>query len=380
MEIDFEKYKEQQFCDNPKCPCFNQIGKGNIKVQSRKHNKVYCNICKNTWVITKGTFFFNLRKPISIVLDALSLASSGMSLRSTAKHCKITTDSLKDWIVLAGNHVEKVTNYLQQDMHFDQAQIDEFWSFIQKKEHLTESEIIEYQLIKDSIPDKGDCWTFVNVLPENSFIQAVHSGRRTVEQAKVFISKVKKNSDGKAPLFMSDDWFYEEALYNNYCTYEPVPYKGRGRYPHPKRVIDSDLKYAQIVKERVTGRLKSTSSRVVFGDILAVKSLLKTAERNHTINTCYVESRNGAYRKDCARLIRKTKCHSKKGIAHNGHILLITGVYNYVKVNESFNEIINPDAKRFEVKYKKYTPAMKAGIVNKIFTLEELLMTRPLRT
>jgi len=166
-------------------------------------------------------------------------------------------------------------------------------------------------------------------------------------------------------------------LYNNYCTYEPVPYKGRGRYSHPKQVIDSELMYAQIVKERVAGRLKSISTRVVIGDKIAVAALLKQAKRNHTINTCYVESRNGAYRKDCSRLIRKTKCHSKKGVIHNAHIQLITGVYNYINVNESFNEIIKPDAKRFETKYKKYTPAMKAGVATQIFTLEELLMFRP---
>jgi len=133
MELDFEKYKEIQFCDNPKCQCFNQIGQGNIKIQSRTHNKVYCNKCNNTWVITKGTMFFNLRKPITTVLQAISLAASGMSLRSTAKQCGVTTDSIDEWIVLAGNHLEEITNYLQQGMHFEQAQIDEFWSYIKKK-------------------------------------------------------------------------------------------------------------------------------------------------------------------------------------------------------------------------------------------------------
>ena len=36
------------------------------------------------------------------------------------------------------------------------------------------------------------------------------------------------------------------------------------------------------------------------------------------------------------------------------------------------------DAKRFETKYKKVSPAMKQGLVKKIYPLEELLLMRPL--
>mgnify|MGYP000243979101 CR=1 FL=1 len=57
VELNFEKYKAQQFCDNPMCLDFGKIGEGNILTQSRKNQQVYCNQCDNSWVITKGTFF-----------------------------------------------------------------------------------------------------------------------------------------------------------------------------------------------------------------------------------------------------------------------------------------------------------------------------------
>ena len=58
MTLDFEKYKEQQFCDNTTCAAYGQIGQGNIRTHSRQQQQVYCKDCKQIWVITKGTFFY----------------------------------------------------------------------------------------------------------------------------------------------------------------------------------------------------------------------------------------------------------------------------------------------------------------------------------
>ena len=64
----------------------------------------------------------------------------------------------------------------------------------------------------------GDLWTFVNVLPESRYINTVHTAKRNEEEANKFIKKVKENSNGQAPLFSSDGFYYSESLYNNYST------------------------------------------------------------------------------------------------------------------------------------------------------------------
>lgn len=91
-----------------------------------------------------------------------------------------------------------------------------------------------------------------------------------------------------------------------YSTEEEVPYKGRGRKPLPKKVIDPDLKYAQIVKERQNGKVVSISTRIMLGNELQILEILDKSERCKTISTSFVESRNGAYRKDNKRQTRKT--------------------------------------------------------------------------
>lgn len=241
-----------------------------------------------------------------------------------------------------------------------------------KKEHLSEEEK------RENAEGRGDRWTFVAILPESSYIHSVHSSQRNQEEAQVFVEQIKQNSDGSAPLFESDAWFYEEVLTEVYSSRQEVAYKGRGRKPLPIKVADPDLKYAQVVKERKNGKITHISTRIVLGDELEILEILDKSERCNTISTSFVESRNGAFRKDNKRQARKTKCHSKKIEPHDAHVSFLKGVYNLTKENEKFRTIINTNAKPFEIKYKKVSPAMKQGLVNQIYSLENLLMMKPL--
>jgi hypothetical protein len=224
---------------------------------------------------------------------------------------------------------------------------------------------------------QGDRWSFVAVLPDTSFVHTIHHSKRTAEQAEVFLGKIKKKSDGLAPLFLSDAWFYEQALYKTYCRFEPRPYCGRGRPPHPLRIVDEKLKYAQVYKQRDSkGKLKSITTRIIKGTEAEILAIIRKGGRSKTINTSFVESRNGKYRKDDARLNRKTMCHSKKPKYHDAHADFLTAVFNYCRQNEALKELVNPDATLFEKKYLRKSPAMAEGLTDKILTVKELLFYR----
>lgn len=214
-------------------------------------------------------------------------------------------------------------------------------------------------------------------MPDSGFVHTIHHSKRTAGQAAVFLGKIKKKSDGLAPLFLSDAWFYEQALYSTYCHYEPKIYSGRGRPPHPLRVVDEQLKYAQVHKERDSrGRLKSITTRIIKGTEAEILAIVRKSGRSKTINTSFVESRNGKYRKDDARLNRKTMCHSKKPKYHDAHADFLTAVFNYCRQNEALKEPINPVAALFEKKYLRKSPAMAEGLTDKILTVKELLFYR----
>ena len=107
----------------------------------------------------------------------------------------------------------------------------------------------------------------MNVLPDSGFIQAVHHGKRTSEEADSFVATIKANSDGDAPLFLSDGWSgYEDILKKYYCSWQPVPYSGRGRPCDPIQIVDPKLKYAQVIKRKEKGKLVDIEKRVILGD------------------------------------------------------------------------------------------------------------------
>ena len=83
------------------------------------------------------------------------------------------------------------------------------------------------------------------------------------------------------------------------------------------------------------------------------------------------------FRKDDARLIRRTLCHSKKAVFHDAQISFMTQVMNYTRINDALKIQINLEAALFEEKYRHRTPAMSEELIDKKLTIKELLSQRP---
>ena len=216
------------------------------------------------------------------------------------------------------------------------------------------------------------------VLPETSFVHTLHHGDRTLEQAKIFVGKIKAKSDGSPPLFASDDWPYEKALLRHYGARVKPPYKGNGRPPLAKLVPLPDLKYVQVRKKRNSkGRLIRIDYAVVYGQAEQIQRVFEESNRSKSINTVFIESRNGKFRKDDARLIRRTLCHSKKCVYHDAQADFLAQVMNFTRTNDALKTLFNSDSTLFEQKYTHKTPAMAQGLIDKPLTVKELLTRRP---
>ena len=134
---DFNLFYSQQYCDNPNCSCYGIIGGTNLRIKTRKNGQLYCNACDYApFSVRRGTMFFGLRTPMPKIIKVLSLLTSGMGVNAICREESVTADSLSNWIVLAANQVDNFTKYMQHDMHLEQVQIDEFWSFIRKKKKI----------------------------------------------------------------------------------------------------------------------------------------------------------------------------------------------------------------------------------------------------
>ena len=134
---EFEVLQSHQYCDNQTCAKYGLVGQGNIKMHSFASGQGYCNCCKSKpFAIRKGTMFFGLRTPMDKIIRVLQLLSSGMGQNAICRQEDVTGDSVRSWIILASEQVSSFTAYMQREMHLEQVQIDEFWSFIRKKRTL----------------------------------------------------------------------------------------------------------------------------------------------------------------------------------------------------------------------------------------------------
>jgi transposase-like protein len=70
-------HHQEEFCQNNDCPARGQIGKGNIKVHSRKDQRYRCTVYKCTFTKTKGTLLYGLKKDQTEVSKVLTLLAYG---------------------------------------------------------------------------------------------------------------------------------------------------------------------------------------------------------------------------------------------------------------------------------------------------------------
>ncbi len=131
-----------------------------------------------------------------------------------------------------------------------------------------------------------------------------------------------------------------------------------------------------MIKHKEKGKLAQLETRVCLGTEKEILKIIQSQTNAKKINTSYVESRNGNFRKDNKRLTRKTQCHSKKVGIHDFQIDFIATFYNFCTENQRLRVEMYPQAQRFEKKYDKISPAMAEGLVKRVYSLEELLMTR----
>ncbi len=66
----------------------------------------------------------------------IACLAEGNGIRATARIKGVDKDTVSQWLDVASQHVEAVSRYLVVNLHFEEAQLDEFWSFVKKRSAL----------------------------------------------------------------------------------------------------------------------------------------------------------------------------------------------------------------------------------------------------
>lgn len=208
-------------------------------------------------------------------------------------------------------------------------------------------------------------------------------GKRTLENARLLVRRLRSTTDGHIPLFTSDDLpHYANALLEEYgVMVTPARKPGPGRPPLPRKVPPEDLLYAVVVKRRQNGHLEAVSTHIVNGTPEQIAAALEASPVSTTISTYGVERNNLTIRQHSRRAGRRVNAFSKERDYLEYQLTLAFAYYHFVIPHRGLRQrleqpVPTKGSNGSPKKWRERTPAMAAGLTDHIWTMDELLSFR----
>jgi hypothetical protein len=182
------------------------------------------------------------------------------------------------------------------------------------------------------------------------------------------------------PRFLTDGFKEDRtALLTHYGRWvQPLRRHAQGAAPQPRWMPLPQLLYAQVIKTVRRRRLVRVTHRVVFGTLEAVEQVLAVC--GWQINTAFVERLNLTIRQHVAAVGRRvsTLCKGEEGLRQQ---LALYHVYdNFCLPHTSLRQLVPqpvPTNGTGSAKmWQPHTPAMAAGLTDRVWTLREVLLYR----
>jgi len=146
-EQERRKLKERArtlFCPFEKCRDYNKVDRNNIvfitKYGKDEHMNLYqCRACKRKFSERRGTPLFGVRLPEEKFYQVIRCLVEGNGTRPTGRIVGCTKDTVTNVIKRVGDHFDAISKIMIDNYHLEECQLDELWSFIQKKKSIWKS-------------------------------------------------------------------------------------------------------------------------------------------------------------------------------------------------------------------------------------------------
>lgn len=362
------------FCPQPDCSYHGWVDWGNIRANGhpngRRWRQMICLSCHGYFLETVGTPCHAKQVDLDKLVWALTALAEGVGIRAVARIFETDPKTVLTWLVEAAEHLETLSRYHLHDLYAEHIQMDELFALLSA---VKEGEMSEAQAIKRLARSPHWVWTAMD--PVTKLMVAVNVGPRTQAMAQRLVHQVTQVlAPACVPLFLSDGFgAYLKALVTHYGQWiQPERRQAKGPRPQPRWMPLPQLLYAQVVKSYRRRRIVGVKHRVVFGACETIGSIL--AKRGWKINTSFVERLNLDFRQHVAAIGRRvnTLCKHEAGLRQQ---LAIFHVYhNFVLPHASLRlPLPETDAIR---RWQPQTPAMAAGLTERVWSLRDILMYR----
>jgi IS1 family transposase len=289
---------------------------------------------------------------------------------------EVDPDTVLGWLVEAAEQLEAFSRYFLCDVHIGQLQLDERYAVLSavKDGEVSEDEAIERL-------EQSPQWVWVAVDPESKLLLAIDVGKRTLAMAQRVGHQVAQVlAPDCVPLFLTDGFReYMTAVLTHFGQWmQPARRRAQGPAPQPRWMPLPHLLYAQVVKTVRRRRLVRVHHRVVFGTLEAVHQVL--AACGWQINTAFIERVNLSIRQHVAAVGRRvsTLCKGEEGLRQQ--LALYHTYYNFCLPHASLCQVLPQSEPTKGMgsarQWRPCTPAMAAGLTDRVWTLREVLRFR----
>ena len=267
------------------------------------------------------------RLPLDCRTQVINCLVEGNSIRSTERLTNTHRDTIMRLMVKVGDGCAKLMDEQMRDLSCQRLQVDEIWSYVGKK---------QAQLRPgDDRSRLGDQWTFVALDPDTKLVPTHLIGKRTRKNAVVFMNDLSERLANCVQISSDALSSYVDAV---------------------ERAFGADVDYGQVVKyydAEPIGPGRYAPPRVVSQKKVVVAG---SPDRRH-ISTSLVERQNLTMRMSMRRFTRLTNAFSKKLENLEAAVALHFAHYNFVRLHKTL----------------RCTPAMAAGVSDRLWSLEELV-------
>ncbi len=124
------------FCWNPRCGDYGKVNTGNIRKFGRTPagtQRYQCKRCRQTFVETIGTVFYNRHRSQATIIECLALLAERNSLAAIHRVKGVKEETVMDWLRTATDHVERIEALLLANYQLTRAQLDAMWAYVGNK-------------------------------------------------------------------------------------------------------------------------------------------------------------------------------------------------------------------------------------------------------
>jgi IS1 family transposase len=256
----------------------------------------------------------------------------GCSIRATTRITGVAKNTIQKLTRDLGQAVLEYHDNVVRNVKAQRVQCDEIWCFCYAKD----------KNLPDSMrgqPGVGSMWTWTALDADTKLMIAWQLGARDASNAHYFIRDVQERLVSRVQLTTDGNRMYLDAVLD---TFAQVDYAMLQKlYGLP---VGPDTRYSPAV---CTGAKK--------------KVILGNPDPDH-VSTSYMERQNLNIRMQNRRFTRLTNAFSKKAEMLEYSLAITFFYHNFVRIHQTL----------------KCTPAMKAGIADRKWSIEEMVDLLPL--